>query len=102
MGIHPVYNGRLASQYTSYAARATRTFPHTSISYISKDSRTGQKSTKWAADFTHFRARNKLNASKAEREPKETTKQELAGWPNPRCGGSGRLGLVSLSVKGVR
>ncbi|KAF9489810.1 hypothetical protein BDN71DRAFT_1455527, partial [Pleurotus eryngii] len=65
MGIHTVYNARLASKFTSYAAGATRTFR-----------RQEEKRTKWAADFTHFRAGNKANASKAECEPREGDHEE--------------------------
>ncbi|KAF9486890.1 hypothetical protein BDN71DRAFT_1459075 [Pleurotus eryngii] len=66
----------------------------------------------WPADFTHFRARSKVSASRAECEPNEGDHEERTReLANPRCvlsakcqtrGGSRRLGLVSLSVKGVR
>ncbi|KAF9486881.1 hypothetical protein BDN71DRAFT_1459090 [Pleurotus eryngii] len=35
-----------------------------------------KKRTKWAADFTHFRAGNKANASKIECEPSEGDHEE--------------------------
>ncbi|KAF9492537.1 hypothetical protein BDN71DRAFT_1451463, partial [Pleurotus eryngii] len=49
-----------------------------------------EKRTKWPADFTHFRARSKLSASRAECEPNEGDHEERTS----------ELANPSLSVKG--